>query len=241
MIKGAQSVYRTLNILKLIIRRGDRKVGAREISEALDIPSSTVHRLLSVLRECGFVSLDAEAKKYHVGKECVIHTRFDREHYIRSRYAELARQVAERFGHTTFLYARRGYDCICVDRVEGTHTIQVFTCRPGDVRPLGLGSGTLAMLAFQEADEIEGVLAHNGPSLVERTLVGMEEIRNFIDISRERGYGYAHGMAIENTVGISLPIRMEGEVIGSLAVDSLKDREWEANLPDMVAFIRDNM
>ncbi len=241
MIKGAQSVYRTLNILKLIAGRGRRKVSVKEISVELDIPPSTVHRLISVLRECGFISFDPSERKYYIGKECIVTANSNRDDYIRARYSRLARHIAEQFGHTTALYARRGYDCVCVERVEGTRSIQVFTCRPGDIRPLGLGSATLAMLAFLEDGEVDEILAHNAPRLREMSLGSEAEIRRFIGNSRERGYGYAHGLAIENTVGISFPLRREDEIVGAIAVDSLKNREWDAELETMVDYIRANM
>ena len=49
-IKGAQSVYRVLNILEEVILCGDRMITPKELSVSLDIPVATVHRLLTVLR-----------------------------------------------------------------------------------------------------------------------------------------------------------------------------------------------
>ena len=50
-IKGAQSVYRVLNILEEVILCGDRMITPKELSASLDIPVATVHRLLTVLRQ----------------------------------------------------------------------------------------------------------------------------------------------------------------------------------------------
>ena len=47
-IKGAQSVYRVLNILEEVILCGDRMITPKELSASLDIPVATVHRLLTV-------------------------------------------------------------------------------------------------------------------------------------------------------------------------------------------------
>lgn len=57
-IKGAQSVYRVLNILEAVIQRGDQMISPKELSSALDIPLATVHRLLAVLRQRNFVACD---------------------------------------------------------------------------------------------------------------------------------------------------------------------------------------
>ena len=55
-IKGAQSVYRVLNILEEVILCGDRMITPKELSASLDIPVATVHRLLTVLRQKNFVA-----------------------------------------------------------------------------------------------------------------------------------------------------------------------------------------
>ena len=71
-IKGAQSVYRVLNILEAVIQRGDQMISPKELSSALDIPLATVHRLLAVLRQRNFVACDPVTKKYHIGEGCLI-------------------------------------------------------------------------------------------------------------------------------------------------------------------------
>ena len=63
-IKGAQSVYRVLNILEEVILCGDRMITPKELSVSLDIPVATVHRLLTVLRQKIFVACDLVTKKY---------------------------------------------------------------------------------------------------------------------------------------------------------------------------------
>ena len=74
-IKGAQSVYRVLNILEEVILCGDRMITPKELSASLDIPVATVHRLLTVLRQKNFVACDPATKKYHIGDSCLISPR----------------------------------------------------------------------------------------------------------------------------------------------------------------------
>ena len=76
-IKGAQSVYRVLNILEEVILCGDRMITPKELSASLDIPVATVHRLLTVLRQKNFVACDPATKKYHIGDSCLISPRMD--------------------------------------------------------------------------------------------------------------------------------------------------------------------
>ena len=241
MIKGAQSVYRTLNILKLILQKSEEKISLKDVSERLEIPAPTVHRLLSVLKETNFVSFDAVEKKYYISEECLIAANFDRDQLVRSKYLEFSRQLAEKFGYTTSLYTRKGDDCVCIERVEGTNAIQVFSSRVGEYRPLGLGSCTLGIIAFLEDEELDAIIERNQPQLQDRFVGSFDDLRAFIKISRSLGYGYAHDMSVKGAVGISFPIRMNGEIIGALAVDAVKGSEWEAKQDPIVGYIQSNM
>ena len=137
-IKGAQSVYRVLNILEEVILCGDRMITPKELSASLDIPVATVHRLLTVLRQKNFVACDPATKKYHIGDSCLISPRMDVAAFIRARFLPLAERISRRFGYSTILYARSGYDAVCVERLDGWHPIQVFLNKTGDRRPLGM-------------------------------------------------------------------------------------------------------
>ena len=152
-IKGAQSVYRVLNILEEVILCGDRMITPKELSASLDIPVATVHRLLMVLRQKNFVACDPATKKYHIGDSCLISPRMDVAAFIRARFLPLAERISRRFGYSTILYARSGYDAVCVERLDGWHPIQVFLNKTGDRRPLGMGSATLSILAAMPEDE----------------------------------------------------------------------------------------
>ena len=97
-IKGAQSVYRVLNILEEVILCGDRMMTPKELSASLDIPVATVHRLLTVLRQKNFVACDPATKKYHIGDSCLISPRMDVAAFIRARFLPLAERISRRFG-----------------------------------------------------------------------------------------------------------------------------------------------
>ena len=100
-IKGAQSVYRVLNILEEVILCGDRMITPKELSASLDIPVATVHRLLTVLRQKNFVACDPATKKYHIGDSCLISPRMDVAAFIRARFLPLAERISRRFGYST--------------------------------------------------------------------------------------------------------------------------------------------
>ena len=202
-IKGAQSVYRVLNILEEVILCGDRMITPKELSVSLDIPVATVHRLLTVLRQKNFVACDPVTKKYHIGDSCLISPRMDVAAFIRARFLPLAERISRRFGYSTILYARNGYDAVCVERLDGWHPIQVFLNKTGDRRPLGMGSATLSILAAMPEDEAEMILTHNEQEIRFVLKTDFSALRGFLTEARRKGYASAQGMLLEGTIGVS--------------------------------------
>jgi DNA-binding IclR family transcriptional regulator len=66
-------------------------------------------------------------------------------------------RIAEATGDTVFLTQRSGLDSVCVDRQEGTFPIKTFTLEIGMRRPLGVGTGSLAILSGLSEEEVKHV------------------------------------------------------------------------------------
>ena len=230
-IKGAQSVYRVLNILEEVILCGDRMITPKELSASLDIPVATVHRLLMVLRQKNFVACDPATKKYHIGDSCLISPRMDVAAFIRARFLPLAERISRRFGYSTILYARSGYDAVCVERLDGWHPIQVFLNKTGDRRPLGMGSATLSILAAMPEDEAEMILTHNEQEIRFVLKTDFSALRGFLAEARRKGYASAQGMLLEGTIGVSHVLRMGNEAVGSIAIDAVRSEQWDKDQP----------
>ena len=233
-IKGAQSVYRVLNVLEEIILCGDRMISPRELSDALDIPVATVHRLLTVLRQKNFVACDPVTRKYHIGDSCLTSPRMDISAYIRSRFLPLAEYLSRKFGYSVVLYARKGYDAVCVERLEGEHHIQVFLNKVGERRLLGVGSATLSILAALPEEEAETILAHNEPEIRSVLKTDFKVLRGFLAEARRNGYAFAQGMLLDGTIGVSHVLRMGGDILGSLAVDAVRSEQWDKDQPAII-------
>lgn len=240
-IKGAQSVYRVLNILEALLEHGDAMVSPKELSASLNIPLATVHRLLAVLRQRNFVACDPMTKKYHIGESCLLIPRQDLEHDIRSRFTPLAEHMSRRFGYTTVLYARRGYEVVCVQRVYGWNPIQLFLNDVGDHRPLGMGSATLSILAALPKQEAENILARNEEEIREVLQTDFATLRRFLEQAREQGYAFSHGMLLKGAVGVSHALSMGGEVIGSIAVDAMWSEQWEQDKPLIIRELKNSL
>ena len=111
---------------------------------------------------------------------------------------------------------------------------------PGDRHPLGIGAGSLAILAALPDDEVQACLQANA-GLIERRYphYSVPLIRTLVDEVREQGYAVNRGLVVPGSWGIGMPLRDEaGHVLGALsiaAVESRMDEERQFQLAKLLS------
>lgn len=160
------SLRKALALLRAFIDR-QPGWGVRELALAMKQPSSTVHRLLQVLRDEGLLDWDAAAQEYRTGME--LH-RWSAVLRQRLKVAEVARPVMERLvgelGESCWLgiydLARNQHVYISEQRAEQALT---FNAPIGTYESLAECAGGLATAAFlpaaEQAKAVKGVPANS--------------------------------------------------------------------------------
>jgi IclR family KDG regulon transcriptional repressor len=110
-------LYKVFSIIETIASRQDKGVTYSEIVAALNLPKSTVHRILKDLTELGYLNFNPESKKYFgslrlaaIGAEVMSH--FQLRDYVRPHLLELHRET----DHTANLAVLDGTMGVFVDR-----------------------------------------------------------------------------------------------------------------------------
>ena len=89
---------------------------------------------------------------------------------------------------TSFLSVVSGTELVCVECAQG-HAIDSLILRPGRVLPLHAGAaGRVALAYFEDADAERYLAGAPFPAYNENTLVSVEQLREDIRLTRERGY-----------------------------------------------------
>ncbi|UOM35404.1 IclR family transcriptional regulator [Acuticoccus sp. I52.16.1] len=223
---GAQSVDRALSLLTRISRAGDSvSIGALVAETGLSRP--TVRRLLLALIRAGLVEQDATTRDYALGPEAYLvglmaQRRFD---IVDLAIDSLVKLSAES-GDTSFLTLRRGAYGVCMHREDGDFPIRTQALQAGDRHPLGVGAGSLAILAALSAAEADAAIAQNtcaltnyypnySPALVHRLTAE----------TRARGWSLNPGLNVANSWGIGVALRAPGgAVIGAFSIAALDVR-----------------
>ena len=95
----------------------------------------------------------------------------------------------------------------------------------GDRRPLGVGAGSLALLAFESDSEINSVLAANTAERNVFERFGDTELHKMIAASREHGYSYNDGRIVSAMNAVGVPVLdAGGRVAAALSVAAIQER-----------------
>lgn len=125
------------------------EVGAARLAELIGEPRSTVYRLLANLQQLELVEPGSRRGTYRLGLKLfrlgsAVVARFD-ERQAAFPVMERVHEVTE---ETVFLCIRRGYEAVCIERIDG-RWVQSMALRLGGSLPLHVGAAPRALLAFE--------------------------------------------------------------------------------------------
>ncbi len=222
---GAQSLRRAIALLRIVGRNNDHGIALSQIAREASLHVATVHRMLSVLDQEGFVTYNRASKRYHLGLELHILAGSAHQFAIRNRFRAALEKIAHETGDTTFLLIRSGNDVLCIDRVEGKSPIRTVPIDIGIRRPLGIGAGSLALIAFLPPEQMESILLANARRFPQYKNLTIDDIRSLASESRLVGYVVSEGLFHEGVISMGIPIfNKKGEVIAAITVSSIAQR-----------------
>lgn len=203
---GAQSVQRAIALLRAVARRNDNGARLSNLANDVGLHPATARRLLSMLSAEGLTSFDPVSKLYrlgialyHLGSAAKLFT-------MREEFHTILEKIAEETEDTVFLIIRSGNDSICVDRIEGKFPIRALTIDVGVGRPLGIGAGSLALIAFLPQKEFETVVYANAHRYKSYNHLAPDIIREMARKARKRGYVLSEGLFWPGVTSISVPV-----------------------------------
>jgi DNA-binding IclR family transcriptional regulator len=244
---GAQSIERAVAVLRAIASAGETGATVAEVATGVGLNRTTAHRITTALAREAMVERDPATGRWFAGAElAALGALAATRHGVHRRAAGALTQLAARSGDTAFLSAPSGYDAVCLAREEGAFPIRTQVLWPGQRHPLGVGAGSLALLAAMPDDKIAAIveanrrrLAQTYPKLADERLPGL--------VARTRAEGYAvnEGMIVAGSWAVGVAIRNgRGEPVAALSLAAIESRMGEdrrRELADWLAAERDDL
>lgn len=224
---GAQSVDRALAMLSLIGRNSGNGMGLSSITDEMGLSRPTARRLLLALIRARLVEQDPKTRAYALGDEAYVlgimaARRFDLGDLAAESIATLARQSED----TAFLSVRQGAFSVCVRKQEGSFPIRTDALQIGERHPLGVGAGSLSMLASLPEAEAEAILEENRELVGERfPAFTPQTLGTLLSNARAQGWAVNPGLVLANSWAVGVAFRFpDGRVAGALSIAAIDSR-----------------
>lgn len=179
------------------------------LTRQLKLSKSTVHRLLSALKESGLVVQDPLDHRYYLGHlliKLASNPFTAHQHLIHCAYEKMKylRDISE---ESVTLHIKLGIQRIRLSEVTGTHDVR-YIGRPASTDPVWAGAMGKVLLAQVSEDEL-AVIWDNLElvALTPDTITDKRKFRREIEKVKNQGYATSYGETILGVSSISVPVR----------------------------------
>jgi len=221
---SVSSVERAMRVLRVMSEGINTRL--TDIAAAADLDKATALRLLEMLVRDGFVVRDPASKQFALGPELMVLgaaalRRFDPRPLARPSLMRLVGQ----FEDSAVLSIPSGIESLCIDVEEGSYPIRANYLRVGSRRPLGVGAGSLALLAWMPQAEREAALEVLLTQLQRYPRIDAGLLHERIEQARGKGYAVLLDVVVERMGGIAVPIfAPDGKPVAALSIAALNER-----------------
>jgi DNA-binding IclR family transcriptional regulator len=210
-----QSVERAFAILDAVAQR---PAGVTALADRLDLPKSTVARLLGTLEQVGAVER-FDGRRWRVGPSVEA---FARTVPPERSLAALARptlvELVASVGEDAGLALPDGYDVLYVDQVECDHPVQVRDWT-GTRAPMHAVPSGLVFFADWPEDAVDAYIATGLAALTPQTIVDPDRLRARLDEVRAAGHAWGLQEFAEGIDSVAAPVRdARGNAVAAIHV-----------------------
>lgn len=225
----------TFELLEMLVKQGGASLS--DLSQQLEMPSSTVHDYLISLQKLGYV------------------VKTERNYRISTRFLDMGESARRKMD--VFLPAKKEVDRLAEETgehaslavEENGETVLLYIAKGEDALNLGVSEGFRmkmptnvhgkAILAYLPEEQVESLLDEHGlPQITERTVTNRSDLFDQLDQIRENKYATDMGERVKGVRAIATPIIAEGSVRGALAISGpanrMKGERFETELPTML-------
>jgi DNA-binding IclR family transcriptional regulator len=236
---GLASVTNALRLLSMLSSQPDLRVV--DVSRQLGIAPSTSHRLLTCLKEEGFMQQARTSKRYSVGPELLRLARHfssqnSLERLARPHLVSLCRLVDEAVN----LQILVGHEVLCLDAVvEDRHDLHVKRIAGRRVAAHASAAGKVLLAAMPLTARQALYSEHGLPSITSRTIIDPDAFEEEMNQVRHAGFATNLGEREDGVHAVAVPVLdLNDTPMAALAVAAPAVRLPKARVPGLVRDLR---
>jgi DNA-binding IclR family transcriptional regulator len=222
-----RSLDRALDILEAFINNKNGMT-LNEISNKIDLPPSTVYRLVMTLANRKFLERDSESKKFYLGSQLnrlVNLSHIGANEHLKKIAQPLMKKAFDKCNENITLYIRDD-DCkLCIEKFESTRSLR-HVIDIGDRVTMDKGAVGKVLLAFLDDTERKKFEREGWPTA------------ETLDKVKANGYAISVGEREEGLIGIAAPIRnSSGDVIAAVSMSGPSIRFMDESISEKINMV----
>jgi DNA-binding IclR family transcriptional regulator len=216
---NVRAVDRVFYILSVLSDGRPRKL--MELSEEIDLNSSTTFRLLSTLAHHNYVERDEASGEYRLGLACLELARaYHAGNDIRRAALPELEKLRDISTETVHLGVLDKMEVVYLEKLHGLHAVGLMSSRVGGRSPAyctGLGK---VLLAYTDPVLVRDYFEQDGLHRYTDTTIGsVEDLMGHLEQVRQRGYSLDLGEHEAEVHCIATPIfDIDGQMVAAISV-----------------------
>ena len=238
-LEGVSVLGKISALLEVLAARG--QATAAELADLLDEPRSSVHRMLRQLHEIGWIEPTGTRGQWSVGLHLFrLGSAAVQRMDVRRAALPHMHELNEATGETVFLVLKRGFEAVCIERIEGQR-VQSIALVLGGAMPLHAGAGPMALLAWLDDQEHRDWLIHAAENGLEQMNLpappSIKDVETQLRETRERGYAISDRNVTPGIGAVGAPVfDYRGRLTAGISVSGIAESIFdpEMRLPERV-------
>jgi DNA-binding IclR family transcriptional regulator len=204
----AGSLHRARLLVTTIARGSRRGSLLTELVARTGLPRPTIHRVLDMLIDMGWVERDPVTLRFNLGRDLAAlgYSAISRQPVERAAATELS-ALAEELDQVVFLNIRSGLDSVCIGRYDTRSQVRVGRGDVGLRTAFGVTQSCIAMMSRLPEQEVWDVVRINLSRFHRVERYDETRHRAAIEFALAHGYSAFDGMVLDrSTSGMGVPI-----------------------------------
>ena len=218
--KGTQSLDRALQLLALVAEHQDGGISTASLVQHTNLDRTTVHRLLKALERHQLLFKESKREGYRLGLQAYALGQASMiRHPLVRHFAGKMKSLARKIDEPLFLVARAGDYSHCLHLEPGTRPVKSFYETVGNMRLLGLGVPSFAILSYMGDDDILNHYKRYEDEYIKNRMT-LTRLHRWVQEGRQLGFSNIYGNGVRG-VGVRFTFGSSGEAaLGFVAPSS---------------------
>ena len=213
-MSSVQSIERAFLVLRAV---APGPAGIGEVARRVDLPTSTVARLLGTLEGLGAVTRVGDGVTYRVGPAVAeLATAADPSSGLVAAARLFRVELVDEVRETAGISVLDGDEVLYLDHVDAALPVQIREWS-GTRLPLHVVSSGLVLLAHRPSEELGAYLSRPLEAFTARTVTASTAIRRRLEEIRDAGFAWTAEELHEGLTSVAAPVRgPSGAVVAAL-------------------------